>query len=84
MGKVEKINKDGTRLINMGMVRWWRCPYCKELQTPARTATETLLEHGKYIEHCNNCGRLHYWELAMTDEFLKQTVDKLMRRVRSE
>ena len=84
MGKVEKIDKDGTRLIDMGMVRWWRCPYCKSLQKPSRYATEILLEHGKYIEHCDSCGRLHYWELAMTEDFMKQTVDKLMRRVRSE
>ena len=84
MGKVEKIDKDGTRLINMGMVKHWRCPYCQVLQKPSRYATEMLLKHGKYIEHCSNCGALHYWELCLTDDFKFKTVQELMRRVRSE
>lgn len=79
--KTEKIDVDGTRIIDGGMPKYWRCPQCKKLQKSGNDATEILIEYGKYIEHCEECGRLHYWELKLTDQFKVAVVEEMMRRI---
>ncbi len=69
---------DGTKVIDRGMPKHWRCPHCKMLQTVGKEADSILMEHGKYIEHCEDCGTLHYWELELTDSFKERTVNMLL------
>lgn len=42
-------------------------------------ADEILMEHFKYLEHCELCGYVHAWELSLSDKFK----DQVMAMVRS-
>lgn len=74
-----KINPiDETRLINRLVPEKWRCPHCGHRQQKGPEADEILIEYGKYIEHCTNCGYLHIWYLKITEALKKQVVELLL------
>ena len=76
--KKKTSNPDITLLINEGMPTTWICPHCGKEQYTSLYADEILLEQRKYIEHCEDCGYLHGWELELTEDFKKKVVDMLV------
>ncbi len=70
-------NIDETILVDKFIPTAWKCPHCKAENRTGVFANEVLVEHFKYIQHCENCGYLHIWKLRLTDKF-KQGVVKIL------
>ena len=70
---------DETHLIDTSMPSDWRCPHCLKENHSGELADEILLEHGKYLEHCERCGCVHIWTLELTDKFKREAIDLLMK-----
>jgi rubredoxin len=69
---------DETEVINGGLPEKWTCPHCHKRQRFSSEAENILLEFGKYIEHCENCGYVHLWKLKLTEEFKKKVIKMLL------
>lgn len=65
---------DETIIVNKGLPKTWKCPHCGKTQRFGIYAESILFEHFKYLEQCENCGYVHYWELQLTEDFKKQIV----------
>ena len=40
---------------------------------------EELLNFFQTMQHCDNCGYIHMWELRLTDDFKQKVVDMLLK-----
>ena len=79
--KIEKVTLEDiknsvyyTRLVDKGMPKTWKCPHCGNKNTTGQYADEILMEHFKYLEHCEQCGYVHAWELSLSDKFKDQVI----------
>ncbi len=69
---------DETTLEDRLMPKSWKCPHCGKKNLTSEYADETMLEHFKYIQHCEHCGYLHIWHLHLTDKFKKGVISLLV------
>ena len=69
---------DRTVITNSILPKSWKCPHCGKRQKMNPHGDETLIEFGKHIQHCVECGYLHIWELKLTDNFKQQVIGMLL------
>ena len=71
------VNKDETILEDRLMPKLWKCPHCGKENRTSQYADEIILEHFKYIQHCEHCGYLHIWYLHLTDKSKRGVISLL-------
>lgn len=76
--KAEVKDIDRTMIVDNVLPKLWKCPHCGKRQKVNPYGGETLIEFGKHIQHCENCGYLHIWELKLTDNFKQQVIGMLL------
>lgn len=69
---------DRTILVNSLLPKTWKCPHCGKRQTFAEHDDGILLQYGRFIRHCENCGYLHSWELQLTDDFKRKVAETVV------
>ena len=86
MSRIEKVNFedmdnsiDCTRLTDRLLPKSWKCPHCGRAQRTGIHGDEILIDNFIYLEHCGNCGYVHYWKLTLTEDFKKRVIDNLLR-----
>ncbi len=72
---------DETTLVDRLMPKSWKCPHCCRRNQPSEYADEIIMEHFKFIQHCEHCGYLHIWYLRLTDKFKKGVISLLVAGV---
>ena len=68
---------DETTLTNRMMPKTWTCPHCGRKNRTGQAADSILLEHFKYLQHCECCGFVQFWRLTLSDSFKRQVVRML-------
>ena len=71
---------DETILENRLMPKSWKCPHCGKKNQTSKYADTIMLEHFKYIQHCDHCSYLHAWYLHLTDEFKRGVISFLKEK----
>ena len=69
---------DRTMIVDNVLPKSWKCPHCGKRQKVNPYGDEALIEFGKHIQHCEDCGYLHIWELKLTDNFKQQVIGMLL------
>lgn len=70
---------DETMLVDRTLPKRWTCPHCGKRTKMDPYAEEIFLEFFHVCTNCPNCGRIHLWQLKLTEEFKRQVIDMLLR-----
>ena len=70
---------DETTLVDQTLPKRWTCPHCGKRTKMDPYAEEIFLEFFQVLMQCPNCGHIHLWRLALTEEFKRQVVAMLLK-----
>lgn len=69
---------DNTVIVNGELPKSWKCPHCGKVNRLTKSDNTIFMQYMKFIRHCEYCSNLHFWELRLTDDFMKAVVQMLV------
>lgn len=76
--KMTSCGVDNTVIVNGELPKSWKCPHCGKVNRLTKSDNTVFMQYMKFIRHCEYCSYLHFWELRLTDDFMKAVVQMLV------
>ena len=79
--KIKMSNIDIT-IIQYGLLpKSFICPHCHKRNPIPEMHQEDFIRYMKHIQHCDYCGNLHFWELRLSEFFMKNVIDYINKNL---